>query len=67
MFSAMPASLIFTADGIRITEPRFRVNIVYDSFRDYAFSFELHSRRARRARREPAGHRRPHALAVTER
>jgi hypothetical protein len=37
--SATPSSLIFTSHGIRIAEPRLRLNIPYRAFPDYSFSY----------------------------
>lgn len=39
VFSATPSSLIFTSQGIRIAEPRLRLNIPYGAFRDCTFSY----------------------------
>ena len=38
--SATPSSLIFTSLGIRIAEPRLRLNIGYDTFGACTFSYE---------------------------
>jgi len=38
--SATPSSLIFTSRGIRIAEPRLRLNIGYDTFGACTFSYE---------------------------
>jgi hypothetical protein len=37
--SATPSSLIFTSHGIRIAEPRLRLNIPYGAFQDCNFSY----------------------------
>jgi hypothetical protein len=39
-FSATPSSLIFTSQGIRIAEPRLRLNIPYSAFHSCSFSYE---------------------------
>jgi hypothetical protein len=41
LFSTAPSSLIFTGRGIRIAEPRLRLSIAYDAFRDCTFRFEF--------------------------
>ena len=38
--SCIPACLIFTSRGIRIAEPRLRLNIDYSTFSEYTFSYE---------------------------
>lgn len=38
--SATPSSLIFTCQGIRIAEPRLRLNIPYSAFRDCTFRYQ---------------------------
>jgi hypothetical protein len=38
---AAPSSLIFTSQGIRIAEPRLRLSISYDAFREHTFSYEF--------------------------
>jgi hypothetical protein len=38
--NATPSSLIFTSRGIRIAEPRLRLNIGYSTFAECAFSYE---------------------------
>ena len=40
ILSATPSSLIFTSLGVRIAEPRLRLNIPYSEFREYAFSYK---------------------------
>jgi hypothetical protein len=42
MLSAAPSSLIFTSHGIRIAEPRLRLNIPYSTFHDYTFSYKYY-------------------------
>jgi hypothetical protein len=37
--SATPSSLVFTSQGIRIAEPRLRLNIPYSAFHDCTFSY----------------------------
>ena len=39
ILSATPTSLVFTSHGIRIAEPRLRLNIPYSGFRGYTFSY----------------------------
>jgi hypothetical protein len=41
MIAAAPSSLIFTSAGIRIAEPRLRLSISYDAFREHTFSYEF--------------------------
>ena len=41
MIAAAPSSLIFTSQGIRIAEPRLRLSISYDAFREHTFSYEF--------------------------
>jgi hypothetical protein len=38
--SATPSSLIFTSLGIRIAEPRLRLNIPYSAFNEATFSYQ---------------------------
>jgi hypothetical protein len=38
--SATPSSIIFTSQGIRIAEPRLRLNIPYSAFHSCSFSYE---------------------------
>ncbi len=38
MIATAPGSLIFTSQGIRIAEPRLRLSISYDLFREHTFT-----------------------------
>ena len=41
LIATAPSSLIFTGQGIRIAEPRLRLSIGYDAFREHTFSYEF--------------------------
>jgi hypothetical protein len=41
LIAAARSSLIFTSQDIRIAEPRLRLSISYDAFREHTFSYEF--------------------------